>query len=125
MFSSRRRHTRCALVTGVQTCALQISGRREGIRAAPTSRSSAANSAKHHNGTRPLTAKSPYEPEGDDRSWRRRWCNGEDSQWIRCTVSAWAGAGRGRKDRRSVVSGERGSEEGDIGGRGEEEKKKK
>src|SRR3546814_1314492 len=26
-FSSRRRHTRCALVTGVQTCALPISGR--------------------------------------------------------------------------------------------------
>src|SRR3546814_3535125 len=25
-FSSRRRHTRCALVTGVQTCALPISG---------------------------------------------------------------------------------------------------
>src|SRR3546814_5504623 len=25
-FSSRRRHTRCALVTGVQTCALTISG---------------------------------------------------------------------------------------------------
>src|SRR3546814_2984339 len=25
-FSSRRRHTRCALVTGVQTCALSISG---------------------------------------------------------------------------------------------------
>src|SRR3546814_5256964 len=25
-FSSRRRHTRCALVTGVQTCALLISG---------------------------------------------------------------------------------------------------
>src|SRR3546814_17785366 len=25
--SSRRRHTRCALVTGVQTCALPISGR--------------------------------------------------------------------------------------------------
>src|SRR3546814_18902977 len=28
-FSSRRRHTRCALVTGVQTCALPISG--EGV----------------------------------------------------------------------------------------------
>src|SRR3546814_5732845 len=28
-FSSRRRHTRCALVTGVQTCALPISGRNE------------------------------------------------------------------------------------------------
>src|SRR3546814_18116007 len=27
-FSSRRRHTRCALVTGVQTCALPISLRR-------------------------------------------------------------------------------------------------
>src|SRR3546814_2386398 len=25
-FSSRRRHTKCALVTGVQTCALPISG---------------------------------------------------------------------------------------------------
>src|SRR3546814_3467314 len=28
-FSSRRRHTRCALVTGVQTCALPISDRIE------------------------------------------------------------------------------------------------
>src|SRR3546814_16939168 len=28
-FSSRRRHTRCALVTGVQTCALPISIERE------------------------------------------------------------------------------------------------
>src|SRR3546814_1934549 len=28
-FSSRRRHTRCALVTGVQTCALPISLRRD------------------------------------------------------------------------------------------------
>src|SRR3546814_9596180 len=27
-FASRRRHTRCALVTGVQTCALPISGGR-------------------------------------------------------------------------------------------------
>src|SRR3546814_12066512 len=32
VFSSRRRHTRCALVTGVQTCALPISaGRRAGV----------------------------------------------------------------------------------------------
>src|SRR3546814_6726167 len=29
-FSSRRRHTRCALVTGVQTCALPISAMRWG-----------------------------------------------------------------------------------------------
>src|SRR3546814_1071057 len=31
-FSSRRRHTRCALVTGVQTCALPISDKRKGGR---------------------------------------------------------------------------------------------
>src|SRR3546814_21003496 len=31
-FSSRRRHTRCALVTGVQTCALPISVRRRAAR---------------------------------------------------------------------------------------------
>src|SRR3546814_3710769 len=30
-FSSRRRHTRCALVTGVQTCALPISDSRAGL----------------------------------------------------------------------------------------------
>src|SRR3546814_326971 len=30
-FSSRRRHTRCALVTGVQTCALPISGHERGV----------------------------------------------------------------------------------------------
>src|SRR3546814_6486935 len=30
-FSSRRRHTRCALVTGVQTCALPISERVAGL----------------------------------------------------------------------------------------------
>src|SRR3546814_10580651 len=29
VFSSRRRHTRCALVTGVQTCALPISAGRD------------------------------------------------------------------------------------------------
>src|SRR3546814_8818913 len=31
-FSSRRRHTRCALVTGVQTCALPISATVGGLR---------------------------------------------------------------------------------------------
>src|SRR3546814_3945646 len=33
-FSSRRRHTRCALVTGVQTCALPISRRERAARPA-------------------------------------------------------------------------------------------
>src|SRR3546814_6877507 len=31
VFSSRRRHTRCALVTGVQTCALPISAAAMGL----------------------------------------------------------------------------------------------
>src|SRR3546814_8583328 len=34
-FSSRRRHTRCALVTGVQTCALPISRLHLGLDRAP------------------------------------------------------------------------------------------
>src|SRR3546814_7207852 len=34
-FSSRRRHTRCALVTGVQTCALPICGRYSGDHIGP------------------------------------------------------------------------------------------
>src|SRR3546814_2461949 len=34
-FSSRRRHTRCALVTGVQTCALPILSRQSLIAAGP------------------------------------------------------------------------------------------
>src|SRR3546814_10064292 len=47
-FSSRRRHTRCALVTGVQTCALPISSgalcfdeaRRSSVKLSSTSKSS-------------------------------------------------------------------------------------
>src|SRR3546814_4396843 len=35
-FSSRRRHTRCALVTGVQTCALPISRPKRGASTAGT-----------------------------------------------------------------------------------------
>src|SRR3546814_10745667 len=35
LFASRRRHTRCALVTGVQTCALPISLGDRGLRRQP------------------------------------------------------------------------------------------
>src|SRR3546814_13495612 len=41
-FSSRRRHTRCALVTGVQTCALPICGCRPATAAHRTDRHPAA-----------------------------------------------------------------------------------
>src|SRR3546814_2115325 len=54
-FSSRRRHTRCALVTGVQTCALPIciAGRiarddRPGHRPSPVPSASAANRVTLH-----------------------------------------------------------------------------
>src|SRR3546814_11604519 len=40
-FSSRRRHTRCALVTGVQTCALPISA-------------SSSAACRHHGASSPL-----------------------------------------------------------------------
>src|SRR3546814_5556422 len=36
-FSSRRRHTRCALVTGVQTCALPILSQLNGVMSMPPS----------------------------------------------------------------------------------------
>src|SRR3546814_5752736 len=53
-FSSRRRHTRCALVTGVQTCALPISQHRPG-RFGP---SHAAHADRTHNNLRqPLYAR--------------------------------------------------------------------
>src|SRR3546814_2536819 len=45
-FSSRRRHTRCALVTGVQTCALPISLARDARTGGARSRGGAAASRR-------------------------------------------------------------------------------
>src|SRR3546814_19752809 len=50
-FSSRRRHTRCALVTGVQTCALPISG----LRASSGAKPSAKNAGRRVAGLISLT----------------------------------------------------------------------
>src|SRR3546814_12308766 len=59
-FSSRRRHTRCALVTGVQTCAL------------PIYRQDEAEEPRPDIGIRPL-ALDPADPEGRaDRPGQRR-----------------------------------------------------
>src|SRR3546814_6431456 len=70
-FSSRRRHTRCALVTGVQTCALPISGVREGrnatskagdvsqAAAVSDSRASLRMGMEHYPGTGPLARMKP------------------------------------------------------------------
>src|SRR3546814_3469348 len=42
-FSSRRRHTRCALVTGVQTCALPISPKQAEVTNVPETKDVAAD----------------------------------------------------------------------------------
>src|SRR3546814_16049341 len=67
-FSSRRRHTRCALVTGVQTCALPICGsatsqavasaRAQGRRPRPRSRGSERSSATIRTASLPSDRKS-------------------------------------------------------------------
>src|SRR3546814_4077291 len=64
-FSSRRRHTRCALVTGVQTCALPISWR-SALRPRPPDTPGSASAS-------PLCARPAWAPEGSrDRSEERR-----------------------------------------------------
>src|SRR3546814_9070421 len=78
-FSSRRRHTRCALVTGVQTCALPISQQAERSNKAGT-QWTARNIAAHPQ-PRPLAIRArapkaappfPRRPNGMSRSEERR-----------------------------------------------------
>src|SRR3546814_4537015 len=69
-FSSRRRHTRCALVTGVQTCALPIlAGRRYHFFRGASSRSRrdgsqerARRTARHMSFSEPPAAADPMLP---------------------------------------------------------------
>src|SRR3546814_19361199 len=73
-FSSRRRHTRCALVTGVQTCALPISRRAAGRRA-PGWRECGILV-----GRGPATCRKPRRGGG---SWKRRHPRrGKDDRWL-------------------------------------------
>src|SRR3546814_15430748 len=76
-FSSRRRHTRCALVTGVQTCALPISPR---CRARPTPR-------------RDRRRKAPRSCRGGSRASRRafRACGRRWDGWRRFSARATCG----------------------------------
>src|SRR3546814_16842989 len=60
-FSSRRRHTRCALVTGVQTCALPISAFRSGAASVPGRHLRASSS----------TSPSSFSPRSDHRGGAR------------------------------------------------------
>src|SRR3546814_5101953 len=84
-FSSRRRHTRCALVTGVQTCALPICFVGE----------TQANIADAVSGERPEIA-------ADWRVGGKSFC-GSTNTWsdVRQTFQLWAD----QLDRKSVVLG--------------------
>src|SRR3546814_9897213 len=65
-FSSRRRHTRCALVTGVQTCALPISALRPIYTAVNAEAAQSALTAFEHG---PWNQKFPTVAA----AWRRAW----------------------------------------------------
>src|SRR3546814_14029493 len=58
VFSSRRRHTRCALVTGVQTCALPIC--RSGCRAVQSHADGVRNGGNYYEVTAPLLRDNNY-----------------------------------------------------------------
>src|SRR3546814_17136146 len=88
-FSSRRRHTRCALVTGVQTCALPISPAHPLRRPAGVLQRRRRAVAVRRRAGGPV----PGERHAPDP------------------------AVRGRRDRKSVVSGKSVSERVDLGGR--------
>src|SRR3546814_19130900 len=95
-FSSRRRHTRCALVTGVQTCALPISPRAPD-RGRLGDRGCCRYGAERGDGP-PCTAPARDGTElARDRGERRR-------------------RGHALGDRTSVVEGKRGSGRVDLGG---------
>src|SRR3546814_4465972 len=64
-FSSRRRHTRCALVTGVQTCALPIS---PSIRCHPVAvPASSVRAKKSKNCSMPWLQRQIVVPRGEQR----------------------------------------------------------
>src|SRR3546814_10589381 len=69
-FSSRRRHTRCALVTGVQTCALPIlDGRNVAVARQPC-----LIGAKPHGSTHVAARLALLEPQIGRASCRERVC---------------------------------------------------
>src|SRR3546814_13758650 len=100
-FSSRRRHTRCALVTGVQTCALPISA----ARAAPADRRAGRRQSSRscHAQSRAIGTRTRSTQTSGRRS----------APMARKITSASATA----RDRKSGVSGKRVSVRVELGGR--------
>src|SRR3546814_13649666 len=135
-FSSRRRHTRGALVTGVQTCALPISGGRSARRALGFRRSGAAAPAggggSRHRGRGRLASR-----HGSAGELQRGRAAGRFPRLPRPAVPPVQRGGRagvraapadGRLpllDRKSVVEGKRVSVSVDLGGGRSSKKKNK
>src|SRR3546814_7618581 len=91
-FSSRRRHTRCALVTGVQTCALPIS---------------VARLALHPHSTNIQTSWVKMGPKGV-AACLAAGANDVGGTLMNETITRAAGAGHGQEmppDRKTVVEG--------------------
>src|SRR3546814_19332388 len=102
-FSSRRRHTRCALVTGVQTCALPISGPEAPPRcrqAKPAGKVERAPAASQPGGRRRLSR--PYR-KGRRHHHHHHQAHQHEHPW--------------RQDRKSVVEGKSVSVRVELGGR--------
>src|SRR3546814_9356586 len=107
VFSSRRRHTRCALVTGVQTCALPICAAADnsepGEGEGSTGQACFSEMLLHVS----VLLRGQGRTEGlHDRVIA-----------VRPSMRAGLGAASGRTDRKSVVEGKRGSGRVDLGGR--------
>src|SRR3546814_14449196 len=123
-FASRRRHTRCALVTGVQTCALPILGR---ILAGLAPREPEVHGLLALMELQASRSKARVAPNGEPvlllEQDRAHW----DRLLIRRGLAALERAealGGADGDRQSVVSGRSGSVRLDIGGRRIIKKKK-
>src|SRR3546814_20696717 len=73
-FSSRRGHTRCALVTGVQTCALPIcaaTAKAFGFGLSPDGRGRLKEALKSHGELRLIEAGLLIDPDGERESYDR------------------------------------------------------
>src|SRR3546814_18180191 len=76
-YSSRRRHTRCALVTGVQTCALPISGGCPGKLLSPARRRRCID---HIRTMMPVSERRVCRVLGQHRSTQRKEPRGADDE---------------------------------------------
>src|SRR3546814_9293823 len=96
LFSSRRRHTRCALVTGVQTCSLPIYSPYAGC-------AGDIGCRRHGNGADRAHLRDPEKPERPALVRRHRHlCEGRRAEPWRCGRPRQRPAARQRSEERRV-----------------------